>query len=236
MNNKVVIKLTNVTKNYVLHHEKPTLMESFITRRKESFSALTNINLEILKGEQVGLIGPNGCGKTTLLKIISGIATPTKGEVLVHGRIISLIDLEAGFHPDMTGIQNIFLNGTVIGMSTSEIRKKLKQIIQFADIDKFIDAPLFTYSEGMKLRLGFSVAINAKPDILIMDENFFVGDTKFRNKIQKEIKELVKKDKTIIMTSHWLEFIKKNCSKVIELNEGRVSKVTTNKKVHTLSL
>jgi ABC-type polysaccharide/polyol phosphate transport system ATPase subunit len=216
------ICLTNITKVYTIHHEKPTLMEKFIKSKQEQFTALKNITLEIKKGERVGIIGPNGSGKTTLLKIIAGITTPTSGSVQTHGRIVSLIDLEAGFHPDLTGIQNIYLNAMIIGMSKHAIDTNIASIISFADIHQFIDAPLFTYSEGMKLRLGFSVAVHANPDILILDEGLSVGDEYFRKKAFSKIEEFFKHKKTIITVTHYLEFIKKYCDRVMLMKTGKI--------------
>lgn len=222
MHTKIVVKLTKVTKKYLIHHDKPTLVERILNGKNEEFIALNKINLSIKKGEIFGIIGGNGSGKTTLLKIISGIASPTTGSVHTSGLIVSLIDLEAGFHPDLTGIQNVFLNGIVLGMNNLLIKKKLKKIIEFANIGRFIDAPLFTYSEGMKLRLGFSIAIQSDPDILILDENLSVGDEIFRKLSFDKLNSFAKEGKTIIMASHDLKFIKKYCQKVIELKNGRI--------------
>lgn len=181
MKNKIAINLKDVTKSYILHHEKPTFVEDIIMRkRKENFLAINNISLKIKKGERIGIIGSNGSGKTTLLKLISGITIPTKGKVITNGRLISLIDLDAGFHPDLTGEENILLNGLILGLSKTEIIENYNKIIDFADIGKFIDSPLYTYSSGMRLRLGFAVAINANPDILVLDENISVGDEDFK--------------------------------------------------------
>ena len=221
-NDSYAIVLDRVSKEYIIHHEKPTLVEKFFKGRVEKFLALKNVNLDILKGECVGIIGANGSGKTTLLKIIAGITSPTDGEVGTYGKVISLIDLEAGFHPDLTGIQNIYLNGMFLGMSKKEIDKKLRAIVSFAGIRQFIDTPFFTYSEGMKLRLGFSVAVHCNPDILLLDENFSVGDEKFRKKCVKAIKRFRKQKKTILIASHWKPFLQKNCGRIITLNEGRI--------------
>jgi lipopolysaccharide transport system ATP-binding protein len=198
------------------------LVEKFVKGKNETFWALKNINLTIRKGEKVGIIGPNGSGKTSLLKIISGITTPTTGTSYVQGKIVSLIDLEAGFHPDLTGEQNIYLNGMLLGMKKYEIAQNLKKIIAYADIGKFIDTPLFTYSSGMKLRLGFSIAIHADPDILILDEGMAVGDKFFFKKTQKKLRELFEAGKTILMVSHWLEFLEKNCQKIYILDKGKI--------------
>lgn len=218
------IVLTNVSKKYVIHHEKPTLVEKFFNGKDETFYALKNINLVINKGERVGIIGPNGSGKTTLLKIITGITTPTKGKVKTFGRIVSLIDLQAGFHPDLTGYQNIFLSGMLLGMHKREIEQKLHSIIGFADIHQFIDAPIFTYSSGMMLRLGFSIAVHTDPDTLILDENLSVGDEDFQVKSQKMMEGFFKKGKTVVIVSHWLSYVEHNCNRVIVMKAGKTVK------------
>jgi len=220
--NNIAIELTGISKRYEIHHEKPTLVEKFVKGRNESFWALKNINLTIKKGERVGIMGPNGSGKTTLLKIITGITNPTSGNVNTYGKVVSLIDLEAGFHPDLTGVQNIYLNAMFLGMAKKEIDRKLKAIIAFAGIRQFIDTPFFTYSQGMKLRLGFSVATHSNPDILLLDENFSVGDEKFGKKSRDVIKQFRKQKKTILIASHWKDFIKQNCKRIITLEEGRI--------------
>jgi len=221
MNSKIAIKLSSVSKKYILHHEKPTLVESLI-KRKEEFWALKNINLEVKKGDKLGIIGPNGSGKSTLLKIITRITTPTKGKVRTSGKIASLIDLEAGFEPDLTGEENIYINGLLLGMTKKEINKNFKKIIRFSGIKKFIDSPLYTYSAGMKLRLGFSVAIHSNPDILIVDEIISIGDENFRNKSYKKIQEFFKAKKTMIFVSHNLDLLKKLCSKTVWLDQGKI--------------
>ena len=218
----LAVKLQGVSKIYTIHHEKPTLVEKFINHKEEKFVALNDINLEIKKGEKVGIIGPNGSGKTTLLKIIAGITSPTKGKVKTWGKIISIIDLEAGFHPDLTGEQNIYLNGMILGMQRESIKDRIKKIINFADIGSFIDTPLFTYSEGMKLRLGFSIAVHANPDILILDESMWAGDLEFEKKSTAKLKEFFRMKKTILVVSHWLSYIEKNCKRVLLIDEGKI--------------
>ncbi|MDZ4784526.1 MAG: ABC transporter ATP-binding protein [bacterium] len=220
---QTVIELDHVYKIYTLHHEKPTFVENVVKLgRKEQFTALEDINLRIYKGEKVGIIGSNGSGKTTLLKIIVGITRQNSGTVKIKGRIVSLIDVEAGFHPDLTGEENIFLNGLIIGMNKQEIRNKFEQIVKFADIGKFIDASLYSYSEGMKLRLGFAVAVHAEPDILILDEGISAGDKDFQKKSSKKIEEFFKKGKTILIVSHWLEYLEKNCDRIIWIGNGKI--------------
>ncbi len=222
--NDIVVRLSHITKEYVIHHEKPTLIEKIIKRHNERFTALDDINITIRRGERVGFVGPNGSGKTTLLKIVAGITAPTSGKVEAIGKIVSLIDLEAGFHPDLTGLQNIFVNGMILGMSKKEINEKLHSIIKFADIDKFIDAPLYTYSEGMKLRLGFSVAIHADPMILILDEFLGVGDISFQKKSLSAIKKKVSSGVTVLIVSHWEQFIKNNTDRIFYMENGKINK------------
>lgn len=218
------IRLTNVSKRYTIHHEKPTLVERLTKGRDEEFWALKDINLTIKKGERVGIIGPNGSGKTTLLKIIAGITTPTTGTIKTNGRVVSLIDLEAGFHSDLTGIQNIYLSGMLLGMKKEEVDRKLPNVIAFADIGGFIDTPLFTYSDGMRLRLSFAVAVHANPDILILDEGTRVGDSTFQKKSQQKLQTFFRHGKTVIMVSHWLDLIRRNCQRVIIMVKGTIAK------------
>jgi len=220
--NDISIKLTNITKEYTIHHEKPTLVEKFYRGREEKFFALHNISLIVKRGERIGIMGPNGSGKTTLLKLISGITTPSSGSIETNGKIVSLIDLEAGFHPDLTGYQNIYLNGMLLGMKKTEIERKLKSIIEFADIKQFIDAPLFTYSSGMALRLSFSIAVHANPDIFIIDEDLSVGDRNFQRKAKKKIDELFSQQKTFIFVSHFSHLLETYCKRFIILKNGTI--------------
>ena len=220
--NNIAIELQAVTKEYVIHHEKPTLVEKFCHGREERFVAIHSTSLTIRKGERVGILGPNGSGKTTLLKLISAITTPSSGSVTTFGKIVSLIDLEAGFHPDLTGYQNIFLNGILLGMKKREIEKKLDSIIHFADIRQFIDTPMFTYSSGMALRLGFAIAVHSNPDILILDENLTVGDTIFQKKAQKKLRSFFAEQKTFILVSHVPQFLAQYCRRFILLTHGTV--------------
>lgn len=222
-NQQVAIVLTNISKKYEIFHEKPTLVERFFKGRTEKFVALNAINLVIKKGERVGILGLNGSGKTTLLKIIAGITSPTTGTVGINGKIVSLIDLEAGFHSDLTGEQNIYIQGMLLGMRKEEIKRKSHHIIAFADIGRFIDAPLFTYSVGMKLRLGFSVAVHMDPDILILDEGVSAGDIRFQKKSITKIRELFRLGKTVVMASHWLDFVRQNCHRILIMERGKIT-------------
>jgi lipopolysaccharide transport system ATP-binding protein len=232
MNNNIAIKLTNISKKYVLRHEKPTLVENiFRFRKKEEIWALKDINLGIKKGEKFGIVGDNGSGKTTLLKIISGITVPTEGRVEITGRVAALINLEAGFHPELTGEENIFLNGMLLGMSKKEIKNKFKKIIRFSGLENFIDTPFYTYSSGMALRLGFSIAVHSDPDILLIDEILAVGDQEFQQKSFQKMQDFFKKGKTIVFISHYLPTVVKLCPKTAWLEEGKLKSLDVSKKV-----
>lgn len=220
------VRLAGVTKQYTIHHENPTLAEKFLRHKDEKFLALDTVSLVIRKGERVGIIGPNGSGKTTLLKIIAGITTPTSGSVKTYGKIVSLIDPEAGFQPDLTGEQNIYLNGMLLGMKKQEISHVIRKIIDFADIGQFIDAPLFTYSVGMKLRLGFSVAIHAAADIFVFDEALVVGDADFQEKSVRSLTSL-HKGETVLIASHDLGFLHYFCKRIYSIHNGEVRSDTS---------
>jgi len=227
----IAIKLGNASKKYILHHQKPTLVENiFKLGSKEIIWALKNINLEIKRGEKIGIIGDNGSGKSTLLKIITGITTATTGKIKVNGRVVALIDLEAGFHPELTGEENIFLNGMLLGMNKQEIKKSFDKIVEFSGLGKFIDAPFYTYSNGMALRLGFSIAIYSEPDILLIDEILEVGDQEFQKKSYQKMQELFEKGKTILFISHYLSSILKLCTKTLWLDNGKIKMFEKSKK------
>jgi len=230
MKNKTAIQLTAVYKKYILHHQKPTLAESLFKKR-EDFWALKNINLKVKKGEKLGIIGPNGAGKSTLLKIICGITIPTKGTVKTKGKIASLIELSAGFHPDLTGEENIYINGLLLGMTKKQVKKNFSKIINFSGIKKFIDAPLHTYSSGMMARLGFSVAVHSNADILIIDEVITAGDEKFKKKAYQKMQQFFKAKKTVLFVSHNWRAIKKLCSRTLWLDKGKVKALGKSKKV-----
>lgn len=222
---EIAVKLTKVNKVYTVKTEKPTLVETVLNKKNiTKYTALNSFDLTVIKGEKLGIIGSNGAGKTTLLKIIVGITQPQSGTVTVNGKIVSLINLMAGFHPEMSGFDNIKLNGLLIGMSGTEIEEKKNKIVKFADIGDFIYAPLHTYSTGMKLRLGFSIAVHSDPDILILDEGVSAGDEKFRVKANNKIQKLFKQNKTIIVVSHWLNFLKENCNRIIWMEKGKIKK------------
>jgi len=222
MKHDIAVKLVDISKRYYLHSEKPTLIESLNPlKRPQELWALKNINLTVRKGERIGVIGPNGSGKTTLLKIIAGITKPTSGNVCTTGKVASLIELAAGFHPEMNGIDNIFLNGIILGMTKAEVRSQLPKIIQYSGISQFINQPLYTYSEGMALRLGISILFHMKSDIFIFDENLFVGDKEFSEKVYKTLRNFFLKKKTLIIASHSNEIISRLCSRTFRLEKGQ---------------
>jgi len=194
-------------------------------RKANEFWALQNINLEIEKGERLGVIGRNGAGKSTLLKILSKITPPTTGEIKLHGRVASLLEVGTGFHPELTGRENIYLNGSILGLTKKEINRKLDEIIEFSGVEKFIDTPLKHYSSGMQLRLAFSVAAHLEPEILLIDEVLAVGDMEFQKKCIGKMEEVNKTDgRTILFVSHNMSYIHSFCNKAILLEKGEMIK------------
>lgn len=187
------------------------------------FHALNKINFHVEKGEILGIIGHNGAGKSTLLKILTGVAFPTSGKVVINGRIASLLELGSGFNPELSGIENIFFNGSLNGLSNKEIKEKIPSIIEFVDIGDYINEPVRSYSSGMFARLAFATAINVDPDILIIDEILSVGDVGFQVKCMEKFVEFREKGKTIIFVSHSLDVVKKFCGRVIWLDRGEIA-------------
>jgi ABC-type polysaccharide/polyol phosphate transport system ATPase subunit len=189
---------------------------------KEEFYALRNVSLEVERGETVGFIGPNGSGKSTLLKLLARIIYPTHGKITVRGSVASLIEVGAGFHPELTGRENIFLYGSIMGMKRSEVRDKFDRIVDFAELERFIDTPVKRYSSGMYVRLGFAVAAHINPHILLVDEVLAVGDASFQSKCQRRIEELRRDGMTIAFVSHDMSAVERLCKRVIFLNRGNV--------------
>ncbi|MBK9568933.1 MAG: ABC transporter ATP-binding protein [Chitinophagaceae bacterium] len=193
------------------------------TKQDNSFWALQDIDFDIEPGERVGIIGRNGAGKSTLLKIISRITPPTTGNAIVRGRVGSLLEVGTGFHPELTGRENIYLNGSILGLKKAEINKQLDAIIEFSGVEKFIDTPLKHYSSGMQLRLAFSVAAHLEPEILLIDEVLAVGDIEFQKKCLGKMEEVSKKDgRTILFVSHNLKTINDFCQKALLLDKGNI--------------
>lgn len=219
-----VIRVRNVTKSYRLYRrQRDRLWESLGLDFRKNYKekhALNGVSFEVSKGETVGIIGTNGSGKSTMLKLITGVLTPTAGEIEVDGRISALLELGAGFNMEYTGIENIYLNGTMIGFTKEEIDQRLQSIIDFADIGDYVNQPVKSYSSGMFVRLAFAVAINIDPEILIVDEALSVGDVFFQSKCYRKFEEFKREGKTILFVSHDLSAISRYCDRAILLNQG----------------
>ena len=229
MEKDIAIKVTHVSKDFKLYYDKAnTLKEKILFFSKKNRSknnilhVLKDINIEIKKGESVALIGTNGSGKSTLLKLMNRIIYPTKGRITKDGKLTSLLELGAGFHDDFTGRENIYFNASIFGLTKEEIDKKLDQIIEFSELEEFIDNPVRTYSSGMYMRLAFSVAINVEADILLIDEILAVGDQHFQDKCFNKLIELKESGKTIVIVTHSMEQVKRFCDRAIWLYEGEV--------------
>lgn len=227
MKKDVAISVRNMSKRFKLNSDKPhTLKERLVfgkKNKKEYRQILKDINLDIKRGETVALIGTNGSGKSTLLKLMTKIIYPTSGKIITRGKIASLLELGAGFHPDFTGRENIYFNAAVFGLSKKEIDKRLNDIIDFSELGELIDTPVRTYSSGMYMRLAFSVAINVDADILLIDEILAVGDQHFQDKCFDKLKEFKNdKNKTIVIVSHSLDSVKMLCNRAIWIYDGKV--------------
>lgn len=223
---EVTIKAKNLCKLYKLYDRPSLRMKEALSIRKKSYHkdyyALKECSFEIKRGETVGIVGKNGSGKSTLLKMLTGVLTPTSGELNVNGKVAALLELGAGFNNEYTGIENIYLNGTINGCSRQEMDEKIDDIIKFADIGDYINQPVKTYSSGMFVRLAFAVAINVNPDILIVDEALAVGDIRFQLKCMDKFLEFKKKGITIIFVSHDVNAIKRFCDRTLWINEGHL--------------
>ncbi|MEJ5298241.1 MAG: ABC transporter ATP-binding protein [Armatimonadota bacterium] len=224
---EVAVRLIDVRKRFRLaHHPVNTLkgaLAGFLRRRYEDLWALKGITLTVEKGETVALVGRNGSGKSTLLGLLGRVYLPTSGVVEVHGRVAALLELGAGFHPDLTGEQNVLLNGVILGMRERDVRQSLDSIIEFAELERFRDAPLRSYSAGMVMRLGFSVAVHTRPDVLLVDEVLAVGDEAFQQKCLRKIRQFQNEGKTIIFVSHDLESVRSVATRCVWLHEGLVN-------------
>ncbi len=228
---KPILEIKNISKKFIIQHEQDpylNIRESLVSLFKykkvtsEEFYALTDVSFNINQGESVGIIGQNGAGKSTLLKILSKITPPSSGSITARGRIASLLEVGTGFHPELTGRENIFLNGSILGMKRKEIVNKFDEIVDFSGVEKFLDTPLKRYSSGMQLRLAFSVAAFLEPEILIIDEVLAVGDAEFQKKCMGKMESVTKTGRTIIFVSHNLAAINNLCSRVVMLKDGMV--------------
>lgn len=221
-----VIEVINVTKAFKLFYDKPTTLKERLVfwnkKKADERVILDDISLNIKKGETVALIGVNGCGKSTLLKMMTKIMYPSKGVIKTKGKITSLLELGAGFHPDFTGRENIYFNASIFGLSEHEIDKRIEEIINFSELKELIDSPVRTYSSGQYMRLAFSIAINVDAEILLIDEILAVGDQHFQDKCLAKLNELKSSDTTIVIVSHSQESIKKLCERGIWIHEGKI--------------
>lgn len=228
MTDDIAIKVENVSKTFKLPHEKVSSIKSAVinfyrrNRTYEKQQVLKDVSLEIKKGEFFGVVGRNGSGKSTLLKLLAGIYTPDQGGIHTHGQLTPFIELGVGFNPELTGRENVFLNGALLGFSRSEMNALYKDIVKFAELEKFMDQKLKNYSSGMQVRLAFSIAIQVKSDILVLDEVLAVGDEAFQRKCIKVFDSYKKNKQTVILVTHDMETVKKYCTRAILLHEGEI--------------
>ncbi|MDW8057722.1 MAG: polysaccharide ABC transporter ATP-binding protein [Bacteroidia bacterium] len=236
MSSKVVVRAERLGKRYTLRQKEPYLAardylaklitqpwKVFRQKRREAFWALKDVSFEINEGEAIGIIGKNGAGKSTLLKILSRITEPTEGYAELHGRVGSLLEVGTGFHPELTGRENIYFAGVILGMSRQEVRKKFDEIVEFAGVEQFLDTPLKYYSSGMAMRLAFSVAAHLEPEILVVDEVLAVGDIEFQKKCLNKMENVSQKSgRTVLFVSHQMGQIRRLCNRAIWLEEGQV--------------
>ena len=224
----VVIEVKDVYKNFNVYYDKANTVKERLLRfgkgKKEQRDILKGINLSISKGEVVGLIGVNGSGKSTLLKLMTKIIYPNKGTITTKGKLTSLLELGAGFHPDFSGRENIYFNASIFGLTRNEIDERLDDIIKFSELENFIDNPVRTYSSGMYMRLAFSVAINVDAEILLIDEILSVGDEHFQEKCLKKIEELKSQGVTIVFVTHGMGTVRRFCTRAVWLHEGVIQK------------
>jgi len=228
---KLIVEVQDLWKSFCIRHNRnDSLKERFISlfdgrrrERREIFWALRGVNLKVAQGEMVGIIGPNGSGKSTLLRIIAGILHPTKGSVIVRGSVAPLIEIGVGFHPELTGQENIYLNASLYGLTRKEIDRIYDKVVEFSGLEDFIDVPVKNYSTGMYMRLGFAIAVQLDMDILLVDEVLAVGDEAFQRKCLAKMQELKERGKTILFVSHALDLVSRLCDRAYLLIDGRVA-------------
>jgi ABC-2 type transport system ATP-binding protein len=226
---ETAVRVDHVSKSFRLYHERNQTLKSAIMRRRrsvhEDFWALEDVTFDVPEGSTFGLIGSNGSGKSTLLKCLANIYFPNKGQITHFGKIAAMLEVGSGFHSELSGRENVFLNGSILGMSKREIARKFDEIVEFSGVEKFIDQPVKNYSSGMYVRLGFAIAINVDPDILVVDEVLSVGDQEFQEKCFTKFAEFKKAGKTVILVSHSMGTVAEMCDKVAWLSHGSLKKV-----------
>ena len=228
---RAMVEVKNVSMRFKLEQSKDKTLKGFVVNmlkrklRYEEFSALEDVSFSVNRGEVIGIIGKNGAGKSTLLKIISGIMQPTTGTVIVRKNIVPMLELGSGFDFELTGRENIYLNGAILGYSKEFLKEKFDEIVAFSELERFIDTPIRNYSSGMMMRLAFSIATVVNPEILIVDEILSVGDAQFQEKSRARMMELMSGGTTVFFVSHSLSQIREMCNKVIWLKDGRIEKI-----------
>jgi len=223
------ISVANVWKNFRLYHERNRYIKAAMLRgrraRYEEFWALQDVSFDVATGATLGIIGSNGSGKTTLLKCLTGIYFPERGTVTINGNVAALLELGAGFHPELSGRENVYLNGSILGMTRKDVDRQFDSIVDFAGLEKFIDTPVKNYSSGMVVRLGFSIATHVEPEILLIDEILSVGDAAFQRKSTEKIEQFRREGRTIVVVSHSLGLVQQLCADVVWLEKGRVRQI-----------
>lgn len=233
----MIIRANDISMRYLMTYDRIQSIKEYVVQllrgkiKYEEFWALKNVSFEVERGEVVGIIGHNGSGKSTLLKVISGILKPTGGSLEVHGNVVPMLELGSGFDHDLTGRENIFLNGSILGYSEKYLKEKYEQIVEFSELGKFIDVPIRNYSSGMLMRLAFSIATVVQPEILIVDEILAVGDAAFQEKSKARMLELMGGGTTVLFVSHSLEQIREMCDRVIWLEHGQIKAIGATKEI-----
>jgi lipopolysaccharide transport system ATP-binding protein len=226
---ETAVRVDHVSKSFRLYHERNQTIKAAIMRGRtsvhEDFWALNNVTFDVPVGSTFGLIGSNGSGKSTLLKCLASIYFPNAGSITHYGKIAAMLEVGSGFHSELSGRENIFLNGSILGMSKKEIKSKLDEIVDFSGVEQFIDQPVKNYSSGMYVRLGFAIAINVNPDILVVDEVLAVGDAEFQERCFQKFRDLKHEGKTVILVSHSLDMVQSMCDRVAWLSRGNLMQV-----------
>ena len=225
----IAVRVEHVTKSFRMYHERNQSLKSAIMRGRtsvhEDFLALDDVSFDVPVGSTFGLIGSNGSGKSTLLKCLANIYYPNKGSITHSGKIAAMLEVGSGFHAELSGRENIFLNGSILGMSRKDVTRKFDEIVDFSGVEQFIDQPVKNYSSGMYVRLGFAIAINVDPDILVVDEVLAVGDAEFQEKCFRKFEDFKRAGKTVILVSHSMDTVQKMCDHAAWLNHGEMQKV-----------